>query len=277
MNLDDTLRDTLADDRWALPVPADTLSAVRRKRARRQRTRVGGAVLATAGMVTGGVLVATALPGSGSDPARSVIRPLSAPEAVGCAAPPAGVLPGSNPPYTVKSARDWFMSKAQSDAFFTNYNQPSPRPDARVPSPQPSGPGTDRLLSALEAAGVPGTETLDRDEADSGDRGSYVVKGALADGRQLNVYRQRLLFPMNTDGIGSDGSSRYVTVEQVPGTGCAALVFTGTPAIPGSTGFVSVVTPDGLGTAWNSATIPMAQLKAWAYAAAQWETTHPAG
>jgi hypothetical protein len=40
---------------------------------------------------------------------------------------------------------------------------------------------------------------------------------------------------------------------------------------------VQVLAPDGTSTGWNSETIPIAQLKAWAFAAAQWATAHPAG
>ena len=63
MNLDDLLRDTLTDDRWALPVPADTLPAVRRKRTHRQRRSAALALTSAGGAVGAIMLVASALGG----------------------------------------------------------------------------------------------------------------------------------------------------------------------------------------------------------------------
>lgn len=272
MNLDDLLRDTLTDDRWALPVPADTLSAVRRRRVLRKRTRVLGAALASTLAVGAGAIAMTQ---SGGEQ-RSTLLPAAVPFS-GCdVAPPAQPLPGSNPAYVVSSARDWFLTKEQSAAFFDSYRQPSPAPGDSVPSPQATGPGTDRLVAILTAVGVPGADALDRDEADSGDRGSPSLHGHLADGRELNVYRRILRFPLNRNGIGMDGSERLTTVEDVPGTACASLVFTGIPDQQGG-GFAATVAPDGTITTWNSPQVSLAQLKTWAYAAAQWETTHPVG
>ena len=271
MNLDDLLADALHDDRWALPVSADTLPAVRRSRDRRRAVRTTAGALAVVGAVTGGALL---LGSSGGDPGRSVVRPLATPTPSGCEAPAAGRLEGST--YVVRSARDWFMTKTVSEAFFASYQQPSPKPGDTVPSPHATGPGSDRLVAAATAAGVPGADQLDRDEADSGDRDSPSLKGRLPDGRHLSVYRRPLGTPVNRDGIGMDGSEVNTAVEDVPGSACASLVFTGNPGQGG--GFVTVAAPDGTSTTWGSPErdISLAQLKQWAYAAAQWETAHPA-
>lgn len=273
MSFDDHLRDVLHDDRWALPVSPDTLPAVRRSRARRRAARTTAGALAVVGAVTGGALLVS---GSDGPAARSVVRPLVTPPVPsGCSAPPAGRLEGSD--YVVRSARDWFMTKAQSDAFFRTYAQPSPKPEDTVPSPQASGPGTDRLVAALTAAGVPGADALDRDEADSGTRGSLTLHGTLPDGRTLYVNRMQTLFPYTLSGYyGSDteDSTRDITLEDVPGTGCEALLL---PAHrPDTLALVQLMTPSGITTGWNSSDIPLEQLKQWAYAAAQWETEHPA-
>jgi hypothetical protein len=169
------------------------------------------------------------------------------------------------------------MTKAQSDAFFRTFVEPSPKPEDSVPSPQPSGPGTDRLVAALTAAGVPGAAALTRDEASSGERGALALEGRLPDGRELSVNQTpRMKSPFTTSGYygsDTDDSSKDVAIESVPGTGCAALLLG--PSARYSYSLVQVVTPDGISTGWVSATIPLAQLKQWAYAAAQWETTHP--
>ena len=287
MNLDDLLRDTLSDDRWALPVPADTLSAVRRKRALRRRTKTVGAVLATAGIVTTAALT---LPLAGSD--HQVVLPGDGPTATldpavsliaSCSSAPAGRLAGSS--YVVHSARDWFLTKDQMDAFYRTYREPSPAPDALVPSPQTSGPQTDHLLAALAAGGVPGADNLHRDEAQSGSRNYPELGGSLADGQgPLAVGRSHLATPQNIAGYyGSDteDSSRDVIIEQVPGTDCVALLLQAHWPAPGESrptfALVQVVTPSGLSTGWSSATISVAQLKTWAFATAQWETGHPTG
>lgn len=281
MTFDDHLRDSLTDDRWALPVAPDTLDRVRRARDRRRRVRTGAAVLATAGVVgAGAVLLGQApagqgrqvvLPGSEASPTLDPAVSLVA----SCATAPAGRLPGSD--YTVRSARDWFVTREQSDAFFRTYSAPSPGPDAVAPSPQPGGPQSDHLVSALTAGGVPGAEGLRRDEAQSGTRNSPQLEGTLPDGRPLLVSRTRLQVPASTSGYyasDTEDSSKDVTVEPVPGTDCVALLLAPTTH---RTALVQVVTPDGLSTGWSSEQVPLATLKEWAFAAAQWETAHPNG
>jgi hypothetical protein len=264
MNLDDLLRDSLRDDRLALPVPADTLDVVRRMRRRRQRLTVATASAGTLALV--GIVVVLA-PGGGAAPRAAIV-----PGAPSTSPTP---IPGSTPAYYIRNARDWFLTKAQSDAFFAGFQEPSPKPADSVPSPQSSGPLTDRLVAELQAAGVPGVESFRRDEADSGQRGSLSLAGTLPDGRQLTVNRYPTRYPINLDGIGVEGSAKYVTVEDVPGTADAALLIP--PHMPGSGSgsTVAVLTPEGLDTGWSSATIPLAQLKAWAYAAARWASDHP--
>ena len=156
MNLDDQLRSALHDERLALPVPAHTLDVVRRKRRTRQVLGVSGASLSAVAVVAGAV----ALSPSGGTRVAQVGTTPSTTVAGGCDAPAAGQLEGSS--YVVRSARDWFMTKAQSDQFFSHYDEPSPKPQDTVPSPQPSGAGTDRLVAALLAAGAPGVDRLAR-------------------------------------------------------------------------------------------------------------------
>jgi hypothetical protein len=271
MNLDQLLTDALHDDRLALPVPADTLEQVRRMRRRRQALGVTGISLSVVAVVAASVTLAP----SGSHRTATVGSTPSA-VAAGCDAPAAGQLEGSS--YVIRSASDWFMTRAQSDAFFHSYNEPSPKPEDTVPSPQPSGPGTDRLVAALTAAGVPGADTLDRDEADSGQRGALELHGTLPDGRELQVSQSRTLFPFTISGYyGSDthDSSKDVVIENVPGTRCAALLLDPKPGGSNSA-VVQVLTPDGVSTGWGSPTIALAQLRAWAFAAQRWLDEHPA-
>jgi hypothetical protein len=270
-DLDRLLHDALHDERLALPVPADTLHAVRR---RRNRRRTAGAALAgvtAVGLAVGSVALAQGP--SGTTPSRLAEAPVAGPH--GCATAPAGQLEGSD--YVVRTARDWFMTKAQSDAFFHTFSEPSPKPEDTVPSPQASGPGTDRLVAALTAAGVPGAAGLARDEASSGERGALSLEGRLPGGSELHVGQTpRMKSPFTTSGYyGSDteDSSSDVVIETVPGTGCAALLLA--PSARYSYALVQVVTPDGISTGWTSPTLPLAQLKQWAYATARWETTHP--
>ena len=267
-DLDRLLHDALHDDRLALPVPAHTLTAVRR---RRNRRRTAATVLSTAAAVA--VVATGAALAQGSPTKGRADRLAEAPPAAasGCATEPAGQLQGSS--YVVRSARDWFMTKAQSDAFFHTYSQPSPKPEDTVPSPQASGPGTDRLVAALTAAGVPDASSMKRDEADSGQRGSLQLTSS-----HLSVGQSRTLYPFTTSGYyGSDteDSSKDVVIETVPGTDCAALLLMPPTGSEKHFALVQVMTPAGVSTGWSSDTIPLAQLKQWAYAAAQWETTHP--
>ncbi len=267
MNLDDLLRDTLSDDRWALPVPADTLPAVRRKRTQRR-------ALATIATATGAAatVVALALTVGGSGGTEPIV---SLPATAAGPSTPTPI-PGSTPAYTPKTARDWFLTGVQSDAFYAGYQQPSPRPGDTVPSPHATGPLTDRLLEEIEAIGVPGASGLDRDEAESGNRGSIQLQGKIASGQDLYVGRRPLTAPINTNGIGSDNSEKRTTVEDVPGTEQAALVLRPdltSPTPRSSTVFVC--TPSGQVTVWSSTTLSLAQLRAWAFAAAQWADAHP--
>ena len=271
MNLDQLLTDALHDDRLALPVPADLLDVVRRKRRTRQAFGVTGASVSVVAMVAGAVALAP-----GGSQGTALVGSTPPAPAAGCDAPATGQLEGSS--YVVRSARDWFMTKARSDAFFHTYIQPSPKPEDSVPSPQPSGPGTDRLIAALTAAGVPGADALHRDEANSGQRGALELHGTLADGRELEVVSSRTLFPFTISGYyGSDteDSSKDVVIEDVPGTSCAALLLAPKPGMS-SSALVQVVTPDGVSTGWSSSSVPLAQLKDWAFAAQRWLDAHPA-
>ena len=271
MNLDQLLHETLTDERLALPVPPGTLDRVRRRRRTRQRLVVTGTsvvVLATVGAAL------ALLPGGSTGRAVVASTP---PATTGCDASPAGRLPGSS--YVVSRARDWFMTKPQSDAFFHTYVQPSPDPADSVPSPQPSGPQTDRLVAAMTAAGVPGAAGLGRDEATGGDRRSIQLEGVLADGRDLLVARTQATYPFTTSGYyasDTEDSSPDVVIQDVPGTGCAGLLLAEKPGATNSS-LVQVVAPDGLSTGWSSRSVPLSQLKQWAYAVAAWETAHPTG
>jgi len=87
------------------------------------------------------------------------------------------------------------------------------------------------------------------------------------------VSRGRALYPVDTAAIAGP-FPETASVEDVPGTACAAFIYTGLPKVPGGHA-VQVMAPDGTTTGWLSETIPIAQLKAWAFAAAQWADAHP--
>ena len=269
MNLDDLLRDTLTDDRWALPVPVDTLPAVRRKRALRQARLAVAAVAGTGATVA---MLALILGGSGVSPA-TLEGPASAASAGPSVAASPMPIPGSTPAYYPQTARDWFMTDAEQRAFLRHYVEPSPAPEDTVPSPQATGPLTDRLVAAMVAAGVPDAERLQRDEADSGRRGSITVHAKL-DGAGLYVNRLQLPYPWGLQSRSSDTDPLppAAVVEDIPGTDASLAAYPSED--DAGRGLVVVISPTGIFTGW-SAPLPLAQLKAWAIAVAQWEAEHP--
>ena len=261
MNLDDQLRDALHDERLALPVPSGTLDVVRRKRRHRQALGVSAASLSVVAVVSAAITLAP----SGGTPRASV---------VGASTPASATpIPGSTPAYYVRTARDWFLSQADYEAFLTTFVEPSPKPEDRVASPQPRGPLTDRLAEAMTAAGVPGVDGLARDEANSGVRGDINVHGTLPSGASIWVSRRQATFPTTTQPRSDDTSPLLpaAPVVDVPGTADAAVVYQ-----PSWCTCITVVTPDGLMTDWNSKDTPIAELRAWAFAAARWDAEHPA-
>lgn len=239
--------------------------AVITNRASRKRQRRVAALAATVALL--GALAVADLGAGGS---RAILVPAN-PSSAATPTP----VPGSTPAYTPLTGRDWFLSKAEGEAFYAGYQQPSPRPGDSVPSPHATGPLTDRLVDEMKAAGVPGTESLTRDEAESGHRGSIQVQGSLPDGRGLYVGRRTMDAPLSINNIGSADSERLTTVEDVPGTDAALLLLRADPASPApryTSAFLA--TPSGQLTVWSSDTVSLAELKAWAVAAYRWSLEH---
>ena len=87
-----------------------------------------------------------------------------------------------------------------------------------------------------------------------------------------------MLYPSTISGYygsDTDDSSKDVVIEDVPGTGCTALLLAST--LPGNRfALVQVMTPAGRSFGLSSQTIPLAQLRSWAYAATVWLDAHPA-
>ncbi len=269
MNLDDLLSDALHDERLALPVPPDTLTRVRRARARRQRARAVGAVAATSSLVLAGVLVSSSI---GPTTPSSSLQPGAGGAAVasGCnVAPPATPVPGSTPAYPIQTARDWFMTQAQNDSFYAGFQQPSPGPGYYAASPAPAGPGSMRLREEVIQGGVPGTSQFTLDDVANGRRGNLAVYVSLAAGDRVYVGREPAIAPYNTEA----DANASAQIEDVPGTGCVALLHRESPGQQVRS--VTVVAPDGWTTLWVSETVPLAQLRTWAFAAAQWASSHP--
>ena len=262
MNLDDLLRDTLADDRWAVPVRPDALDRVRRSRAARQRRMTALALTGSAAVVGVAVLLTGQLGGAG----QRVVQIPGASTAPSAASPTP--LPGSTPGLYLTTGRDWFFDGEAADRFYATWIQPSPGPGAFVPSPAPLGPLSEHLADDVRAAGVPSDAQLRREDSSGGQVGETYVWVTLADGQTMYVYRSQLKAPVNLDGNGGEGNPRGI-VEDVPGTGSALMIWPQPlDRLPISSNVV-VVDHNGVATGWNSATIPLAQLKAWAIAAAQ--------
>lgn len=253
MNLDDLLHDTLHDDRFALPVPADTLEGVRRRRRNRHRLAVAGTAVCALGLV-GGAAVALA-PGSSST--RLV------PYAAGGGGVPEGSpAPGITPAFVPTSGRDWLLDAAQWEAYDKSHSHPSPAPgQSTVHSPAPLGPQSAGLLAEIQAAHLPAGTTYHRDDSTGGQPGAAAVEVTLPDGASVVVEETQMQEPF---GYESADTSGHAAVFDIAGTSSAAVAF---PAAPS----VVVISRGGISTGWytGSKSVTLADLTAWATAAEQ--------
>lgn len=258
MNLDDQLRDALRDDRWALPVAPDTLSVVRRKRAKRQRTRAVGAVLVLGCAGFGGA--ALVIRGAGAGP---TVR-LSPYAAAGV--PPGSPAPGISPAFVPDSGRDWLLNRAQWQAYDGTHTHPSPAPgQSSVHSPAPLSSQSENLLFEVTHAGLPDDGTYTRDDSNGGQPGVAVVQATLPNGVHLYIVESLLQEPYNYEysELTADDAAK-IHVTDIPGTSSALLTSAGTAS-------AFVVSRGGVSTSWAvvKGEVSPETLWAWAIAAEQ--------
>lgn len=277
MNLDDSLRTTLQDDRWALPVPSDALERVRRGRARR-RTRT--AVLAGAtclAVVAAGVVVGVVVVGSRPDGGARL----------GTFATDGGsAVPGISPAWTPATGRDWLLTPAQEQEFYRTHTRPSPGPgQSTVASPAPLTAASAALLADVEAAGLPVGTRFSREDSVGGQPGALAVHATLPNGVPVEILRSGLDGP-TAYGLGPEAGDITAEVVDVPDTDAAAILITpaaygfpaGTPGDADGAGqaAVGVVTRAGTNTYWVApAAVTLDQLRTWAFAAARHATPDP--
>jgi hypothetical protein len=266
MNLDDLLRETLHDDRLALPVPAGTLDVVRRKRRTRQRLAVAGTAVCALGLV-GGVVASTSLR---SSPASSL-----SPYADGGGVPEGSAVPSVSPAYVPTSGRSWILTPAEWATYRATHTQPSPPAgQSVVPSPAPLGQQSADLLADVQKADLPAGVKDRREDSVGGQPGAAAVHLTLADGTPVEVFRSQLVEPQSTEQNGP-GSDPDATIVAVPGTTSAAGLFPsygyGFPERHTDTAhMVMVVTRGGQLTQWVApSSVSLDTLQAWAFAAAQ--------
>lgn len=264
--IDDLLRDTLADDRWDLPVRPGVLEEVRRGRtARRRRTTVGTG-LAGLALVAGAVGVVQVLPdrteqlgtfAAGGTPAGSPV-------------------PGISPAWVPEHGRDWLLTPEQERQFYATHTRPSPGPgQSVVESPAPLGPQSEALLADVEAAALPPGTELRREDAVGGQPDASAVHAALPDGTPVEVNRTWAQGPMAY--VWADGYDHSdARVEDVPGTTTAAVAYAEFgygfgPAYRNDTSHgVITVSRGGEWTTWAApSVVPLEDLRRWALAAAQ--------
>lgn len=269
MNLDDTLRDTLADDRWALPVRPDTLDRVRRGRAARRRRTALVSATAALTLAGAGAVVLTNLPqGSGTRLGTYASG----------GTPAGSPVPGISPPFLPDSGRDWLLTSAQWSTYSLSHTGPSPGPgQSTVASPAPLAEQSAGLLAEVQAAGLPAGAVLRREDSVGGQPGSAAVHVMLADGTPLEVLRSTLPEPIDVESFSGDGEGQNqdATVVDITGTSSAAAVF---PTLgygfadetgSGAHGVI-VVTRGGVATTWAAPSrVPLGDLQRWAIAAAQ--------
>ncbi len=286
--LDDLLSEALHDDRLALPVSPDTLSAVRRSRARRQRVRAVGAVGATGSLVLASVLVVQSV--RPTTPSSS-LRPAAGGPPASSPATPASSVPGISPAWMPNSGNDWLMTTAEYDAFEASHTRapvPSPGPgQGRVPSPAPLASPSAQLADEGGHADLPTGTDVRREDSPGGDPDATALHLTLADGTPVEVERRQLPGPLPFHAYAGDGVNEGATERPVPGTSAGAAVYpqygygfpppyAGTDPAVGAHG-VAVVTEDGVMTTWAApASVPLADLQRWAFTAAQWASTHQA-
>ncbi len=265
-DLGDLLRDTLHDERLALPVPAGTLDVVRRKRRHRQRLTVAGTAVCALGLV-GGALAATSL-------LRHPSASLSTRYAAG-GVPEGSPVPSVSPAYVPSSGRSWILTPSEWATYRSAHTQPSPPPgQSVVPSPAPLGQQSADLLADVQKADLPDGFTDRREDSVGGQPGAAAIHVTLPDGTPVEVFRSQLVEPQSTEQNGP-GSDPDATIVSVPGTTSAAALFPdygyGFPGRNDSTAhMVMVVTRGGLLTQWVApGSVSLDTLKTWAFAAAQ--------
>jgi hypothetical protein len=265
MNLDDLLTEALHDERWALPVPADTLSSVRRLRRARRRRAVLLSTAASVAVLTGVAVAVAEVPGSSTD-------------RVATYASSAAVAPMISPAWTPTSGREWLLTNQEYDAFYASHTKapyPSPGPgQGRVPSPAPLTDRSAALLADVLAGGLPTGTTYRREDSPGGDPNETAVHVTLADGTPVEVSRRSLDGPFAFHRDGGDGVNAGATEEAVPGTDDAAALYPdfgyGFAHYAGDRAHgVNVVTASGVVTSWAApSVVPLATLRTWAFAAA---------
>lgn len=275
MNLDDHLRSTLHDDRWALPVQANTLDRVRKRRSARRRRTV---ILTVAGCLAmgGGVL------------GLLLRAPSNATTTLGLYADgyPAGQpVPGISPNWTPTSGRDWLLDERQSAAFTSIHEVPTDGlfgSSRTVPSPAPISSVTSELRAYADGAGLPAECTFTSDEAYDRDARVSVLHVTLPNGAPVWLQRTRLSKP-ETVSVGPDVYRSDVNrvegsaVQDIERSTSALVTYDdfhfGFGAQYNSLGpahAVRVVTRGGVEWTWiGPHPVPLAQLKSWAIAAAQ--------
>jgi hypothetical protein len=276
MNLDQLLHDALHDDRLALPVPAGTLDAVRRKRRTRQRLAIAGTSVAAVTLVGGAVSAATLLSSSSST---------LSPYATG-GVPVGSAAPSISPSWIPSSGNDWLLTDSEYRSFSTSHTRapyPSPGPgQGRVPSPAPLTSRSELLLQDVQGGNLPSGTSYRREDSPGGDPDETDVHVTLPDGTPVEVFRRNLDGPFAFHQNAGDGVNPGATEEQVPGTSSGAALYPnfgysfgakwsldGNGAPIGAHGVV-VVSRGGVATTWAApSTVPLTTLKEWAYAAAQ--------
>ncbi|MFN2540209.1 MAG: hypothetical protein ABR549_18935 [Mycobacteriales bacterium] len=264
MNLDQLLHDTLHDERLALPVPAGTLDAVRRKRRTRQRLAIAGASAGALSLVAVAVVATSALSSS-----SSTVAPY-----LGGGVPQGSPAPSITPAFVPQTGRDWLLTPAQWSAFQATHTRPSPPPgQSVVPSPAPLGSMSAELLADVEANALPADTSARREDSVGGQPGTAAVHLQLPGGVPVEVFRSQLSEPTSTEQNGP-GTNPDATVVDVPGTTSAAALFPtygyGFPGISGNAHQVLVVTRGGIATSWVApGSVPLDQLRTWAFTAAQ--------
>jgi len=276
MNLEDSLlenalRESLNDDRWALPVPPDSLPRLRRGRAARRRRTAVLTVTGCLALTAAGVAVATSLP----HPSQRLGTYASGGN------PPGSPVAGITPPFVPDSGRDWLLTSAQWAEFSRTHTHPSPGPgQSVVSSPAPLAEQSADLLADVEAAALPTSATLRREDSVGGQPGAAAVHVRLEDGTPVEVLRQQLQEPfafdaVNGPGRDGNGENRDATVVDVPGTTSAASLYPNYGfGFPGESGAESrgviVVSRGGVMTTWVAPQrVSLDTLRGWAIAAAQ--------
>jgi hypothetical protein len=263
--IEDLLRDTLTSPEWDLPVRPGAMADLRRRRRTHRRRTAGAAALGGLALVGAGVAGVSLLPSHqvqlGTYAAGGV--------------PEGSPAPGISPAWVPQTGRDWLLSQADADAFWSAHTRPSPHPgQSVVESPAPLGPQSEALLGDVQAAGLPAGAQLRREDAVGGQPDAPAVHVTLPDGTPVEVDRTWAQGPMPY--VWQDGYDHSdARVEDVPGTSSAGVAYKEFgygfgPAYGDTSRGVITVSRGGEWTTWAApSTVPLATLRAWAFAAAQ--------